>query len=545
MAPRMLRALCALSAVLGAWCSPGALWGEATAAASKILGVALGPVGVRSEGQWYSSGDGSLQLTVESVSSGSDALGEFTCTTSLWTLQGGGMKFETTVRQYLHAVVFKQAFVDALSNTSAASRDEVISSFPSLTVGDVVGEEAARYYLTFGGNFGCPGVGDTARYCAAVGPWGGGAEDGGVVPGGIAAGVPLVLFTPDLENTLVLSPLQRPLVGSTNHDVQGQLLHCGVMGGVDSVPAGTVYETIAYVSPGGGINQAIGEWGELMRKMQPEAGQRPLEGDVSAQFLSYYTDNGAYYYYNPTLGTYHDTLLAVWKDAKKRGIPYRSLQLDSYWYHKDPEDGGVVSWQATEAAFPYGLANFTAQVGVPIVAHNRYFSSGTRYAKENGGDFNFQVDGATALPDDPAFWPALFAEAHGWGLAVYEQDWLDAATDRVAGLYTDLGLAERWLGQMGSAAQAAGVALQYCMPYPRHVLATLGVRAVTQVRASDDYQPGNAQWHIGETSVLLHALRVAPFKDTFWTAAKQPGVISFPYSCHSCHVAGRRLSPNP
>jgi len=155
------------------------------------------------------------------------------------------------------------------------------------------------------------------------------------------------------------------------------------------------------------------------------------------------------------------------------------------------------------------------------------------------------VDGATALPDDPAFWPALFAEAHGWGLAVYEQDWLDAATDRVAGLYTDLGLAERWLGQMGSAAQAAGVALQYCMPYPRHVLATLGVRAVTQVRASDDYQPGNAQWHIGETSVLLHALRVAPFKDTFWTAAKQPGVISFPYSCHSCHVAGRRLSPNP
>lgn len=55
--------------------------------------------------------------------------------------------------------------------------------------------------------------------------------------------------------------------------------------------------------------------------------------------------------------------------------------------------------------------------------------------------------------------------------------------------------------------------LRYCMPYTRHLLQSLEVPVVTQTRASDDYTAGNTQWRIGDTSILDHAVGLAPFKD--------------------------------
>ena len=46
------------------------------------------------------------------------------------------------------------------------------------------------------------------------------------------------------------------------------------------------------------------------------------------------------------------------------------------------------------------------------------------YAKANGGAFDFLIDSARqgAVPIDPTFWDALFAQpAAAWGLRVYEQ----------------------------------------------------------------------------------------------------------------------------
>ena len=51
------------------------------------------------------------------------------------------------------------------------------------------------------------------------------------------------------------------------------------------------------------------------------------------------------------------------------------------------------------------------------------------------------------------------------------------------------------------------------MPYTRHLLQSLEVSVVTQTRASDDYTAGNTQWKIGDTSILDHAVGLAPFKD--------------------------------
>ena len=57
----------------------------------------------------------------------------------------------------------------------------------------------------------------------------------------------------------------------------------------------------------------------------------------------------------------------------------------------------------------------------PIVAHNRYFSAKTVYAKQNGGSFNFVIEDKISVPVDPRFWKFLFQQSKLWGLATYEQ----------------------------------------------------------------------------------------------------------------------------
>ena len=47
--------------------------------------------------------------------------------------------------------------------------------------------------------------------------------------------------------------------------------------------------------------------------------------------------------------------------------------------------------------------------------------------------------------------------------------------------------------------------------------------AVTNARVSGDYQPGNDDWDIGTSSILAHALGIAPSKDNYWTTEVQTG----------------------
>ena len=114
-----------------------------------------------------------------------------------------------------------------------------------------------------------------------------------------------------------------------------------------------------------------------------------------------------------------------------------------------------------------------------------------------------------------------------WGLAVYEQDWLYNEFNGVPMLTRNATMARTWLMQMGEAAQKNGLTIQYCMAYPRHALQSVEIPAVTQIRASDDYVPGSRgtphNWNIGGSSILAHALALAPFKDNFWTNSSEPG----------------------
>ena len=71
------------------------------------------------------------------------------------------------------------------------------------------------------------------------------------------------------------------------------------------------------------------------------------------------------------------------------------------WRHRyfKGNGGGVANWTVRPDIFPPGgdgaLASFT-KAGWPVIGHNRYWSSDTPYARQNGGDFEFS-DNAPAM----------------------------------------------------------------------------------------------------------------------------------------------------
>ena len=125
---------------------------------------------------------------------------------------------------------------------------------------------------------------------------------------------------------------------------------------------------------------------------------------------------------------YEDTMIDVKKYADKVGIPYRQWLMDSWWYFKGTGDG-VKNWTAMPSIFPNGIDYVFDNTGnMPIVAHNRYWSANTDYAKQNGGEFDFIIEPDShqglAMPTEQRFWDYLMSSSLEWGLKVYEQDWL-------------------------------------------------------------------------------------------------------------------------
>ena len=70
---------------------------------------------------------------------------------------------------------------------------------------------------------------------------------------------------------------------------------------------------------------------------------------------------------------------------------------------------------------------------------------------------------------------------------------------------------------MSSLQHLSHLLFRYCMPWPRHVLQTVMNPVVTQTRVSDDYQPDNEQWKVGDSTILSHFIGLAVFKDVSLT----------------------------
>ncbi|CAH1776345.1 unnamed protein product, partial [Owenia fusiformis] len=428
----------------------------------------------------------------------------------IYTYNAGGVTVSATIRDFWlnSTVVFIQEYPEGARGTSTGKEHGVIFGFPNFKVEEL---GLNRGYVSYGGIF----IGDIQKQ---FGRW---KDDTTFIKYGLDGG-PLSIIDKQ-NNVLFISPFDNFMAANNYHDkLFGGAVSWGIMGKVNTIPKGFKYSTILHYGSQG-YNKAVESWGKVMRQWNGKWNLNAMKNDITINYLGYWTDNGAYYYYNTVPNrTYEETILDAKAYGDKLGIPYRYLQYDSWWYPKGTLNGAI-SWDAMPQIFPNGLEYIYNKTKLPVIAHNRWWSSKVKYAKDNGGKYNFIIEKFKSMPDDEQFWIDLLAHSKTWGLVTYEQDWLNVEFSGMERAISDLDLGSRWLTQMARGAAANNMTIQYCMAQVRDGLQSLTLPAVTQVRVSEDYSPGWEQWRIGFSSILAYALGLAPYKDTFWSTTKQPG----------------------
>lgn len=479
-----------------------------------------GPPRVHANGAWME-----LEILAQPILSSSTQ-------TIQWGTAEAGPVLSTSFTTYSEdpsRVTFEQCILQDLAGTAVDSdvdvaAEAILSSFPSFRADTANDQGQRRGFFGYNDQM-VGGMEKGTRY----GEWG--VDD---IPGGSKAGPVVVFNEAPGTGAIVISPFSNFMDQSGVYNTTTKVLEFGLMGSISSVPTG-LCSSVA-VMAGWTPTAAVKALGSSLLATYGKDGRQWDSDDATIAKVSYSTDNGAYYYYNTYPFDNAQDALETLLTSKEHPLPIGSVLLDSWWYYKG-SNGGVTDWTATDEWFPHGgLPGFHTKVPLPIVAHNRYWSSETVYAKENGGQYNFIIepDKHKAIPNDQQFWDDLLANAtQNWGLAVYEQDWLHNEWEGLKATRTQATLSQTWLDQMGNAATKAGVKIQYCMAYTRFALASVLVPAVDQIRVSDDYavdvertRSYTVNLYVGTSSLLAGALGLAPSKDVFWSTAAQPGAPS-------------------
>eukprot|EP00755_Sulcionema_specki_P019933 Sspe_Gene.70699::Locus_41769_Transcript_1_1_Confidence_1.000_Length_2353::g.70699::m.70699 len=433
---------------------------------------------------------------------GNDSLGHFRLTSFVFLPEGTAVNL--TYRVYDSYAVLGVSFPDGYSNPVPGNVYTLATAFPSVSMAPI----------PRGGNttVGYTQLWHTFLFRDTIAPW---TSSAAPRTGPDAGGGPIVLWDRAMQHTIVVSPLDTFMLANTV--AEHGYLSFGVMGTVETLPKGFAHHTLIYYYPGG-VRRALFAWGGLLQKYYRRPSLRNLDPTLST--LGYSTDHGAYYYYRtePNM-TYEGTLVAVREYLDRINVPVQYALLDSWWYQQGP-DHGTTNWTPTAAVFPSGLDMLSERLRWKFQLHNRYWSNKVVYARQNGGEYPFVLEGDKGAPLGDAFWEDLVRNKSS--MVVYEQDWLYAEWMGMnKAMLASPTLPTAWLHSMGRAALAAGVAIQYCMAWPRFAMAALEIPSVTQIRVSNDYVDDN-QWMIGISSLLPAALGLAPSKDSFRTTVHQP-----------------------
>ncbi len=338
---------------------------------------------------------------------------------------------------------------------------------------------------------------------------------------------PLWLRAPD-GATLLLAPLDsfhEQVVGVPTERGGTTGLRCGWHGDLDEVPAGFATELAVWAGPG--PRACLEAWGA---ELQRRAGTvRPGRyADELARRPSYWTDNGAAYWYRTEPGsTVPETLTAAVDDLRARGVPFGTVQLDSWWYPHEvvrPFDTdawevpptGLVRWEARDDILPEGIDGLADALGrPPLAAHCRHLSSSSPYVEEVA----CWVDGDRAHPTGSELYERWLDSAVGWGVETFEHDWLVESFLGVRQLRAVPGRARAWQEGIDRAAGERGLTLQWCMASPADFCQTTTLRNVTSIRTSGDHgyiaTPGILWAWFLYGNVLARALGLLPYKDVF------------------------------
>jgi hypothetical protein len=356
---------------------------------------------------------------------------------------------------------------------------------------------------------------------------------------------PIVWQGPDTP-ALLVGPVDRfhdQIVAVSSNEHPRDDLAAGWHGDLAAVPAG--FATTLAVLVESDVRSAIARYGELVRARHRT--QRTGHGrDPAVRDISYWTDNGAHYYYRSEEGMdYPATLEAALARLVADGLHVGAVQLDSWWYpHEQPRGldagatvvppSGAMRWDAREDALPGGFDRVRDAVGGrPLVLHSRHLSARSPYF-DDGGSLplvdDTSADGSPSGHAHPAtteLVDAWMEQAAIWGACTYEQDWLVETFLTVDGLRRTPGAGDEWQREMDRSAARRGLTLQFCMATPADFLHTARMTQVSSIRTSMDFQyavgrQANWGWFL-HVNALARALDLATSKDVFIAARRDDG----------------------
>ncbi len=338
-----------------------------------------------------------------------------------------------------------------------------------------------------------------------------------------ADSMPWILFN-NRADTAVVSPASEYLISRMSGNATSRI-GTTLNPGVSRRTAARTRWTILVA--GRGIERTLALWGHALDKRhdRPRIGN---EGNVVLRDFGYWTDHGAYYYYNylPKLG-YAGTLEAVARQFARHNVPLAYMELDSWWYRKSNRYvngallktmagkfppgrwnlyGGTWQYRASHQLFPHGLEAFEKKLAVPLVCHGRWIDPESPYHKK------YAISGVA--PIDPAWWKSTadyFAQS---GVIGYEQDWLNYIYQYSPAMQVSGHVGNAFTGNMAASLARHNMSLIYCMPLPRFFLQSARVPTVSMIRCSDDYFIQQRWRHFIYTSSLAYAMGLWPWTDT-------------------------------
>lgn len=495
-------------------------------------------VGSGPHGDWFGAGR---------AARGADAVAASPCPADRWhddlgpadqvtVADGDGLTL--TVRAYADEpiVVFRAEATTDLDGLATGAYDRPAVAWPTFTPADRTtggvpdGLRALAYQHC---EFGLPSVvGDTF--------------DGFfLLPHRPPTGWPVLAAAPD-GPTILIAPLDHfhdQVVG-----LNGGTIRCGWQGDLTGVPAGFATELACIAGPD--ARTVLDRWGRLL--LTRAGTVRPGRwSDALAQQPSYWTDNGAAYWYKTEPG--HDvagSMVAAVDDLRDQGVPIGAVQLDSWFYpHQDlrPFDtddwvvppSAMTAWEERDDILPDGIADLRRRLGhPPLVAHIRHLAADAPIAAE----VPVYVDGPYAVPATPEGYERWLDQCVAWGVETFEHDWLVEVFFGVRGLRERPGRARAWQEGIDRAARDRGITLQWCMGTPADFAQTTTLTQVTSVRTCGDHgyiaTAGQLWAWFCTTNALARSLGLAPFKDVFRADPDVAGVNGEPEALLSALSTG-------
>src|ERR1044071_450230 len=141
---------------------------------------------------------------------------------------------------------------------------------------------------------------------------------------------------------------------------------------------------------------------------------------------------------------------------------------------------------------------------MPFILHARWIDASSPYRSQYTMSNNVSID--------PAYWTMIATSIKGANTITYEQDWLSVTGVASTNNLTDQ---DAYLDTMAQGMAGAGIDIQYCMPWARHILQSSKYQNVTNSRVSDDRFDRNRWRTFFYGSRLVYSVGDWPWSDVY------------------------------